>query len=336
VGLVPIGSVQKQMLRQPEPLVTLENAGVLRQGKWIVRGVSFTLKPGEILTLIGPNGSGKTTTTRMALGILKPDEGVARRRAGLRTGYVPQKVAIDWTLPLDVSRFMQLTQRLPGNEVEAALALTGVAHLARAEMRTLSGGEFQRVMLARAIARKPELLVLDEPVQGVDFSGEIALYELISSIRDTLGCGILLISHDLHIVMAATDQVICLNGHVCCQGTPVAVARSPEYQRLFGDRSTSALAIYQHHHDHSHLPDGRVRHADGTLTDHCHPSDGHHHGHDHSHDHHHYHDGPHDHASHRQDTVGDGRTIKEPQSPQAVHGSRKGAGKTRTGRSRNA
>ncbi len=271
------------MLRQPEPLVSLENAGVLRQGRWIVRGVGFSLKPGEILTLIGPNGSGKTTTTRMALGILKPDEGVARRRDGLRVGYVPQKVAIDWTLPLDVSRFMRLTQTLPDSELSAALEMTGVAHLARAEMRTLSGGEFQRVMLARAIARKPELLVLDEPVQGVDFSGEIALYELISSIRDTLGCGILLISHDLHIVMAATDQVICLNGHVCCQGTPVAVARSPEYQRLFGDRSTAALAVYQHHHDHSHLPDGRVRHADGTLTDHCHPEDGHHHDHSHGH-----------------------------------------------------
>jgi zinc transport system ATP-binding protein len=324
------------MLRQPEPLVTLENAGVLRQGRWIVRGVGFSLKPGEILTLIGPNGSGKTTTTRMALGILKPDEGVARRRDGLRVGYVPQKVAIDWTLPLDVSRFMRLTQTLPDSELSAALEMTGVAHLARAEMRTLSGGEFQRVMLARAIARKPELLVLDEPVQGVDFSGEIALYELISSIRDTLGCGILLISHDLHIVMAATDQVICLNGHVCCQGTPVAVARSPEYQRLFGDRPTAALAVYQHHHDHSHLPDGRVRHADGTLTDHCHPEDGHHHGHSHGHGDAPVHDHGHEHSHDHGAQAGKAPRAAPLKAPAEVRKKGKSAGKPGAGRSGSA
>jgi len=197
-------------------------------------------------------------------------------------------------LPLDVSRFMRLTTKLSVAETDAALAQTGVAHLSRAEMRTLSGGEFQRVLLARAIARKPELLVLDEPVQGVDFNGEQALYELISQIRDTLGCAILLISHDLHIVMAATDHVICLNGHVCCQGSPVAVARSPGYLRLFGDRPTAAIALYRHNHDHSHLQDGRVRHADGSVTDNCHPEDGHHaHGHAHDHGRHHDHEHPH-------------------------------------------
>jgi zinc transport system ATP-binding protein len=236
----------------------------------------------------------------MALGVLKPAEGRAVRAPDLKVGYVPQKIAIDWTLPLSVDRFMRLTSRLDDREVSAALERTGVARLRHAEIRTLSGGEFQRVMLARALARRPQLLVLDEPVQGVDFTGEIALYELISGIRNELSCGILLISHDLHVVMAATDQVICLNGHVCCHGSPVAVAQSPEYQRLFGDRPT--LAVYRHEHDHSHLPDGRVRHADGSITDHCHPGDGHHHdhahhGHDHDHGHHgHGHDhGPHDH-----------------------------------------
>jgi len=149
------------------------------------------------------------------------------------------------------------------------------------EVRTLSGGEFQRVMLARAIARKPDLLVLDEPVQGVDFTGEIDLYNLISRIRDQLNCGVLLISHDLHVVMAATDRVICLNGHMCCQGTPTAVASSDEYKELFGARATSVLAVYEHSHDHTHLPDGTVRHADGSITEHCHPDDGHHHDHDH-------------------------------------------------------
>ena len=143
-------------------------------------------------------------------------------------------------------------------------------------MRTLSGGEFQRTLLARALARNPQLLVLDEPVQGVDFSGEIALYELIGSIRDRLGCGVLLISHDLHVVMAATDRVICLNGHVCCEGTPSAVATSDEYKKLFGERGAAAFAVYAHHHDHTHLEDGRVLHTDGTVTDHCHPDDGHH------------------------------------------------------------
>ncbi len=280
------------MLKTPAPLVTLDQAGIHRAGRWLVRGVSLAVEPGEIVTLIGPNGSGKSTTARMALGVLAPDEGHAGRRDGLTIGYVPQKVTVDWTLPLDVARFMRLTGKASSADVDQAMSATGVAHLAQAEMRTLSGGEFQRVLLARAIARKPDLLVLDEPVQGVDFSGEVALYELIGKVREELHCGVLLVSHDLHVVMAATDRVICLNGHVCCSGTPTAVASSPEYTALFGARATAALAVYQHRHDHTHLPDGRVQHADGSVTDHCHPGDGHHthddHGghdrHDHSHD----------------------------------------------------
>lgn len=264
-----------------EPLTTLDNAGIHRGGRWLVRGVSMSVNAGEIVTLIGPNGSGKSTTAKMALGLLRPDEGSAKRPSGLRVSYVPQKVSVDWTLPLTVSRFMRLTGQVGKAEAEAAMESTGVSHLANAEVRTLSGGEFQRVMLARAMARKPELLVLDEPVQGVDFTGEIALYDLIKRIRDELHCGILLISHDLHVVMAATDRVICLNGHVCCSGTPTAVASSAEYKALFGARAASTLAVYEHHHDHTHLPDGRVKHADGTVSDHCHPNDGHHHHHHH-------------------------------------------------------
>lgn len=271
------------------PLVRLHDAGVSRAGRWIARGIDLAIAPGEIVTLIGPNGSGKSTTAKLALGTLRPDEGTAERRPGLRVGYVPQHVAIDWTLPLSVERFMQLTSPLSRADIEAALAETGVAHLIHSEARTLSGGEFQRVLLARALARKPELLVLDEPVQGVDFTGEIALYDLIRAARDRLGCGVLLISHDLHVVMAATDRVICLNGHVCCEGAPQAVAQSAEYRALFGDRAAASLAVYAHHHDHTHLADGRVRHADGTVTDHCHPGDGHHH-----HDHHHHHGDRHD------------------------------------------
>ncbi|MEO4040792.1 metal ABC transporter ATP-binding protein [Hoeflea sp. CAU 1731] len=265
------------MLSPSESLVDLKNAGVYRSGRWLVRGVDLSVSRGEIVTLIGPNGSGKSTTARMALGLLKPDEGTSTQTKSLKIAYVPQKIAVDWTLPLTVGRFMRLTETLDDSDMRAALQSTGVQHLEKAEVGDLSGGEFQRVMMARAIARKPDFLVLDEPVQGVDYSGEIELYELIGKIRDTLRCGILLISHDLHVVMAATDQVVCLNGHVCCKGTPQIVAKSDEYRRLFGERA-SALALYQHDHDHEHLPDGTVRHSDGSVTDHCHADDGHHHG----------------------------------------------------------
>lgn len=273
------------MQKKTEPLVTLEGAGILRSGRWLVRGVSLAIEAGEIVTLIGPNGSGKSTTAKMALGILDPDEGSIGRRPGLKVAYVPQKLAVDWTMPLTVRRFMHLTGHVSDREASEALAATGVTHLANSEVRTLSGGEFQRVMLARAIARKPDLLVLDEPVQGVDFTGEIALYDLIKRFRDDFNCGILLISHDLHVVMAATDRVICLNGHVCCSGTPTTVASSAEYKALFGARAASTLAVYEHHHDHTHMPDGRVRHGDGTVTEHCHPGDGHHHEHKDPHEH---------------------------------------------------
>ena len=264
------------MLKHATPLVSLDNAGLNRNGRWLVRGVSLTVHPGEIVTLIGPNGSGKSTTAKMVLGLLKPDEGTSKKRPDLVVSYVPQKVTIDWTLPLSVARFMRLTGSVAKGEAAQAMELTGVSHLANAEVRNLSGGEFQRVLLARAIARKPDLMVLDEPVQGVDYMGEIALYDLIGRIRDELHCGVLLISHDLHVVMAATDRVICLNGHVCCSGTPTVVAEHAEYKALFGARAATTLAVYQHDHDHTHLADGRVRHADGTVTNHCHPDDGHH------------------------------------------------------------
>jgi zinc transport system ATP-binding protein len=274
------------MTKTMEPLVSLTNAGTSRAGSWLVRGVDLNVYPGEIVTLIGPNGSGKSTTAKMALGLIKPDEGQATQSPNLVVGYVPQKLSIDWTLPLNVERFMHLTGKIEKGEAQRAMYATGVYHLKKAEVRNLSGGEFQRVLMARAIARKPDLLVLDEPVQGVDFAGEIALYDLIKQIRADMGCGILMISHDLHVVMEATDRVICLNGHVCCSGTPTAVATNEAYLNLFGARASSAIAIYEHDHDHTHLPDGRVRHADGSITDHCHPNDGHH-----DHDHHHQHEG---------------------------------------------
>jgi zinc transport system ATP-binding protein len=282
-----------------KPLVSLNNAGIRRNGRLLVRGVDFSVSRGERVTLIGPNGSGKSTSAKAAIGVLKPDEGSVERLPGLKVGYVPQKLAVDWTLPLTVRRLMTLTGPLAEKEMMAALESAGVAHMLNAEVQHLSGGEFQRALMARAIARKPDLLVLDEPVQGVDFSGEIALYDLIKQIRNETGCGILLISHDLHVVMAETDTVICLNGHVCCRGTPQAVSQSPEYVRLFGSRAAQTLAVYSHHHDHTHLPDGRVLHSDGSVTDHCHPEDGHHHEHDHGDGHDHSAHDHHDHAGAR-------------------------------------
>lgn len=260
------------------PLVQLNDAGAYASSRWLVRHVDLAVSPGEIVTLIGPNGSGKSTTAKMALGLIQASQGQATRRDGLRVGYVPQKLAIDWTLPLTVSRFMRLTDRLEDDVLQGALEEAGIGHLATSSVTTLSGGEFQRMLLARAIARKPDLLVLDEPVQGVDYSGETAIYDLIGDVRDRLGCGVILISHDLHVVMAQTDKVVCLNGHVCCQGSPIAVSQHSEYLRLFGERAAK-LAVYAHDHDHTHLPDGRVVHADGSTTDHCHPDDGHHHDH---------------------------------------------------------
>jgi zinc transport system ATP-binding protein len=245
---------------QPPLLVAARGLGVKREGRWLVRHVDLALHQGEILTLIGPNGAGKSTTARALLGLIRPDAGTVERARGLAVGYVPQRLTLDWTLPLTVRRLMTLTGRHPRADIERALAQVGIGHLADARVQTLSGGEFQRALLARAIIRRPQLLVLDEPVQNVDFSGEIALYELIRGLRDELGCGILLISHDLHIVMAHTDTVLCLNGHVCCHGTPQAVTESPEYRRLFGVRASGTLAVYRHHHDHIHRADGSVVH----------------------------------------------------------------------------
>ena len=247
------------MSKKRAALVSLYNAGVCVSGKWLVRGVSLDVSRGEIVTLIGPNGSGKSTTAKMALGVVNPSEGSAQCRRDIRVSYVPQKLAVDWTMPLTVKRFMALSRTANENEVQRALSSTGTEHLKNAQVRNLSGGEFQRVLLARAVVNTPELLVLDEPVQGVDFNGEIALYRLIEEIRSELNCGIILISHDLHVVMSSTNKVICLNGHVCCSGSPEAVASAPEFRTLFGDRAANELAFYKHNHDHEHLPDRTVR-----------------------------------------------------------------------------
>ena len=246
------------MSSENKTLVQLNNAGFLQNGKWLVEGVSLKVEKGKIVTLIGPNGSGKSTTAKIALGIYKNIEGNVEKYTN-KIGYVPQKISIDWTLPLRVYDFMLLTENIDEEAIDEALNLTGVIHLKNKNLGNLSGGEFQRVLIARAISKKPELLVLDEPVQGVDYTGEIALYELIKKISDTLNCGILLISHDLHTVMTATDHVVCLNGHVCCSGTPMDVAKNTEYKTLFGEKASQILSVYEHKHDHIHSEEGQIK-----------------------------------------------------------------------------
>ncbi len=238
-------------------LLKVENAGVSINDKSLVKGVSFEIKQGEVVTLIGPNGSGKSTTAKIALGIYKKIDGKVKKYTD-KIGYVPQKISIDWTLPIRVLDFMNLTEELTQDQINIALNLTGVEHLKNKSLSNLSGGEFQRVLIARAISKKPELLVLDEPVQGVDFKGEIALYELIKQISEKMKCGILLISHDLHVVMSATDFVLCLNGHVCCSGAPHKVVKDSKYKELFGDRASNILSLYEHKHDHTHSQDGTI------------------------------------------------------------------------------
>ena len=239
-------------------LVKLKSAGFRLNDKWLVQRVSLQVEKGKIVTLIGPNGSGKSTTAKIALGIYKKIDGEVEKYTN-KIGYVPQKISIDWTLPLRVKDFMTLTENLEDKTINEALSLTGVIHLKDKNLGDLSGGEFQRVLLSRAISKKPELLVLDEPVQGVDFTGEIALYELIKKISEDLNCGILLISHDLHTVMSATDHVVCLNGHVCCSGSPIDVAKNREYKALFGEQASQTLSIYEHKHDHIHTSEGKIK-----------------------------------------------------------------------------
>ncbi len=266
----PYGSTLEDSAKE-RLLVEACNIGVQREGRWLVRHVDLQVHRGEIVTLIGLNGSGKSTTAKLILGLLHPDEGQVVLRPQLKVGYVPQSLVIDPSLPLTVRRLMTLTASYNGQQVAEALAKTGASSCMDRPVQKLSGGEFQRVLLARALLAQPQLLVLDEPVQGVDYAGEIALYELIAALRAELDCGILLISHDLHIVMAATDRVICLNGHVCCSGTPERVANAPEYRQLFGARAADTLALYHHDHDHHHHDDGSISEQGAVCA--CPPED---------------------------------------------------------------
>lgn len=224
----------------------------------VLSHVDMTIGSGEIVTLVGPNGAGKSSLVRVVLGLLAPSSGEVWRKPGLRVGYMPQTLSIDPVLPMTVRRLLALAGSGEATKASAVLAEVGAGDLADRALQDLSGGEFQRVMLARALLRDPDLLVLDEPVRGIDLGGQLALYDLIGRLRRDRGIGVLMVSHDLHIVMAATDRVVCLNQHVCCSGAPEAVSRSPEYADLFGAAAARHLAVYAHEHDHAHDLHGHV------------------------------------------------------------------------------
>jgi len=244
--------------RPPARLAEARGIDVRLDGRDVLSAVDLAVNEGEIVTVIGPNGSGKTTLIRTIVGLVQPTRGTVWRRPGLRIGYMPQKLAIDPTLPLTVARFLTLGGARDGDALRAALAEVGAERVIDSPVQRLSGGELQRVMMARALLRRPDLLVLDEPAQSVDVTGQKELHDLITRIRDQHGCGVLMVSHDLHLVMAATDTVLCINHHVCCTGHPEAVTKDPAFLALFGPDVAEGFAVYTHHHDHAHDPAGEV------------------------------------------------------------------------------
>lgn len=233
-------------------LIATHDLRLVLGGQTVLDGVNIAIEKGEIVTIVGPNGSGKSSLLRALIGALKPAKGTITRSPGLRIGYVPQKLQIDASLPLTVQGFLNLPRRQSRDVVKTALQKAGVPDLAEQQMSSLSGGQFQRVLLARALLNTPDILILDEATQGLDQPGAAAFYRQIEDVRREMGCAVLMVSHDLHVVMAASDRVLCLNGHVCCEGTPEIVADAPEYRALFGTGTQGALALYRHEHTHSH------------------------------------------------------------------------------------
>lgn len=227
-------------------------------GKQVLHKVSVSIHEGQIVTLIGPNGAGKTTLVRIILGLLEADSGTVWRTPALRVGYMPQKLHIEPTMPITVMRFLQLAEPNNAERISTLLSELNIHHLRSHPLAAVSGGELQRILLARALMRKPSLLVLDEPAQGVDVSGQAELYRLISDIAVAQNCGILMISHDLHLVMSATDEVICLNHHICCHGKPEQVSNDPAYLDLFGKKAVESIAVYTHNHNHVHDIKGNI------------------------------------------------------------------------------
>ncbi len=246
-------------------LISAEHLSVSYGSGLVLRDVHFRIDRGEIVTVVGPNGSGKSSLLRALLGILPAATGRVTQTPGLQIGYVPQRLHIDPALPITVARFLSLPARRSATETAQALCRTGVAGVERQQMTELSGGQFQRVLLARALLSRPDILMLDEPTQGLDQPGVAAFYRLLEEVRQETGCAVLMVSHDLHVVMSASDRVLCLNGHVCCEGTPRVVSNAPEYRALFGLGTQGALALYQHVHDHDHDHPHHLSHDHGEA-----------------------------------------------------------------------
>jgi len=248
-------------------LVDIQNLTVRLGSNTALHDVSLAIEAGEIITIVGPNGSGKSTLLRVIIGALKPTSGGIKKSNNLRIGYVPQRLHIDPTLPMTAGRFLGLPHRVDATQILHALEQAGVPELSARQMSRLSGGQFQRVLLARALMNQPDLLILDEATQGLDQPGSAAFYRQIEDVRQQLGCAVLMVSHDLHVVMSASDRVICLNGHVCCEGEPEHVASAPEYRALFGEGTKGALALYRHHHSHTHDHPHDHNHSHDTQGD---------------------------------------------------------------------
>ncbi len=239
-------------------LIEATNLNIRYGKKTVLKNVTLSLTKGEIVTIVGPNGSGKTTLFKAIIGAVPIFKGKIKIESNLKIGYVPQHISIDRSLPMTVDRFLSLPNKKNNESFKKAVHVAGIENLSNHQLHSLSGGQMQRVLLAKAIITKPEVLLLDEATRGLDQPGAAWFYQKIKQIREETGCAILMISHDLHVVMGASDRVICLNGHICCQGTPEKVALSPEYETLFGSNDTGTFALYKHVHDHDHLEDTEV------------------------------------------------------------------------------
>ncbi|MDP6078554.1 MAG: metal ABC transporter ATP-binding protein [Arenicellales bacterium] len=233
-------------------LMSAEGIGVQYGARHVLQHMNFSIDAGEVVTIVGPNGAGKSVFLRVLIGAEQPSEGRVNRTHGLAIGYVPQRLSIGQTMPMNVARFLALSGSQNVSTNQTMLARVGIPDRAKEQMASLSGGEFQRVLLAHALLGAPQVLILDEPTQGLDQPAVAAFYRLIEEVRDEMGCAILMVSHDLNVVMRRSDRVICLNGHICCEGTPSDVSLAPEYQALFGVDNEGALALYHHEHDHTH------------------------------------------------------------------------------------
>ena len=235
-----------------QALISAHNISLSHRGKLVLDNVSFELKAGEFITLIGPNGAGKSSLIKVLLGLIKADSGDIKRSGDIRLGYTPQTFSPNPFIPISVIGFLNLNQKVAQNFLHETALLTGIEGLLDSPLKSLSGGELQRVLLARALLNKPNVLILDEPAQNLDVNGQMHLYKLIQDIHQQQGCAVLMVSHDLHRVMKESTQVLCLYRHICCMGQPETIIKDSQFNDLFADQMDELMATYEHHHNHCH------------------------------------------------------------------------------------